>query len=68
LTNPGFLADMRPLLAAAEAARLTNEAIKAAFARVFTRFIALIPGDPWVHSDEMKDRFGVSKEESARDD
>jgi hypothetical protein len=66
LTNPGFLADMRPLLAAAEAARLTEDAIKAVFAKVFTRFVALLPGDPWVHSDEMKERFGITAEESER--
>jgi predicted nucleotidyltransferase component of viral defense system len=59
LNNPGFLADMRPLLAAAEAARLTDDAMKRAFAKVFTQFIVLIPGDPWVRSDEMKKRFAV---------
>src|SRR6202140_2353961 len=36
LNNPGFLADMRPLLAAAEAERLTGDAMKAAFAKVFS--------------------------------
>jgi predicted nucleotidyltransferase component of viral defense system len=64
LNNPGFLADMRPLLAAAEAERLTGDAIKAAFTRVFTRFVALLPGDPWAYSDEMKERFGLPGEES----
>jgi hypothetical protein len=64
LNNPGFLADMRPLLAAAEAELLTEDAIKAAFAKVFTRFVVLLPGDPWVHSDEMKERFGVPGEGS----
>ena len=59
LNNPGFLTDMRPLLAAAEAARLTDDAMKRAFAKVFTQFIVLIPGDPWVRSDEMKKRFAV---------
>jgi predicted nucleotidyltransferase component of viral defense system len=59
LNNPGFLADMRPLLAAAEAERLTDDGMKAAFAKVFTRFIVLIPGDPWVRTDEMKKRFAV---------
>jgi predicted nucleotidyltransferase component of viral defense system len=59
LNNPGFLTDMRPLLAAAEAARLTDDAMKGAFAKVFTQFIVLIPGDPWVRSDEMKKRFAV---------
>jgi predicted nucleotidyltransferase component of viral defense system len=59
LSNPGFLADMRPLLAATEAARLTEDAMKAAFAKVYFRYVALIPGDPWVRSDEMKERFGL---------
>src|SRR6516162_6989047 len=62
LANPGFLTDMRPLLAAAEAERLTDAATKAAFTRVFTRFVARLPGDPWVHTDETKERFGVSKD------
>ncbi len=55
---------MRPLLAAAETERLTDDARMAAFAKVFTRFVALLPGDPWVHSDEMKERFGLPGEES----
>lgn len=59
LNNPGFLADMRPLLAAAEAERLTDDAMKAAFAKVFSRFVTLIPGDPWARSEEMKERFEV---------
>ena len=59
LNNPGFLADMRPLLAAAEAERLTDDAMKAAFAKVFYRFVVLLTGDPWVRSDEMKERFGI---------
>jgi predicted nucleotidyltransferase component of viral defense system len=57
LRNPRFLADMRPLLAAAEAERLTDDAMKAAFAKVFYRYVVLIPGDPWVRSEEMKERF-----------
>jgi predicted nucleotidyltransferase component of viral defense system len=59
LNNPGFLADMRPLLAASEALRLTNDAMKAAFAEVYYRYVVLIPGEPWVRSEEMKERFGV---------
>ena len=65
LNNPGFLADMRPLLAATEAARLTDDAMKAAFAKVFYRYVTLIPGDPWVRSDEMKERFGFSQLDAA---
>jgi len=60
LANPRFLTDMRPLLAAAEAERLTDAATKAAFTSVFCRFVAFLPGDPWVHTDEMKERYGVS--------
>lgn len=68
LKNPGFMADMRPLLAAAEAERLTDDAMRAAFAKVFYRFVVLLPGDPWVHSDEMKERFRISGEESEPDE
>lgn len=46
LNNPGFLADMRPLLAVTETERLTNDTMKAAFTRVFYRVITLLPGDP----------------------
>jgi predicted nucleotidyltransferase component of viral defense system len=60
LNNPGFLADMRPLLAAPEAARLTDDAMRNAFSKVFSQFVMLIPGDPWVRSDEMKERFGIA--------
>jgi hypothetical protein len=59
LRNPRFLADMRPLLAATEAARLTDGAMNAAFGKVFSRYVVRIPGDPWVRSEEMKERFGI---------
>jgi hypothetical protein len=50
------------LLAAAEAERLTGDAINAAFAKVFHRFVTWLPGDPWVRSDEMKERYGIAKD------
>lgn len=59
LVNPGFLADIRPLLTAAEAEQLTDEAMQAAFADVFTRLIAELPGEPWARTAEMAERFGV---------
>jgi hypothetical protein len=59
LNNPGFLADLRPLLAATEAAKLTDGAMKAAFVKVFSRFVTLLPGDPWARSEEMKERFEI---------
>ena len=33
--------------------------MKAAFAKVFYRYVVLIPGDPWARSEEMKERFGI---------
>jgi predicted nucleotidyltransferase component of viral defense system len=56
LRNPGFLADMKPLLAAVEADRLSNEAMLLAFAKVYMRFVTLIPGAPWAQSEVMKER------------
>jgi len=60
LKNPGFLADMRPLLAAEEATNLTEDAMKAAFAEVFQRFVVPLPGDAWARTEEMKERYGVT--------
>lgn len=59
LANPGFLADIRPLLAPSEAERLTNETMKAAFVDVFTGFVAQLPGNPWARTEEMTKRFGL---------
>jgi hypothetical protein len=33
--------------------------MKAAFVKVFSRFVVLIPGDPWARSEEMKERFEI---------
>jgi predicted nucleotidyltransferase component of viral defense system len=56
LANPRFVIDMRPLLPAAEAEKLTEESTK----ELFSEFIERIPGDPWARSDEMKKRFQLS--------
>ncbi|MEQ9450482.1 MAG: nucleotidyl transferase AbiEii/AbiGii toxin family protein [Pseudomonadales bacterium] len=57
LINPGFLADVRPLLTADAAERLTDGAMKSAFAMVFNRLISKIPGRPWARTPEFADRF-----------
>ncbi len=57
--NPSFLKDMRPLLSAAEAAKLDDAATKRSFESVFTEFIVRIPGEPWARTDEMKQRLDV---------
>jgi predicted nucleotidyltransferase component of viral defense system len=59
LANPRFLTDIRPLLPAAQAVLLTDEATQAAFIKVFTQIVDLIPGDPWVRVAEMNKRFGL---------
>jgi predicted nucleotidyltransferase component of viral defense system len=60
LVDPGFLADIRPLLAASEAQRLTKVMIEKSFAGVFSRYISAIAGAPWARSEEMKQRFGLT--------
>lgn len=60
LNNPGFLSDIKPLLSADAADELTDDAVKIAFARVMTDLISSMPGNPWAHSPEMAERFGVS--------
>ncbi len=60
LNGAGFITDMRPLLASMEAERLTDDAVKVAFVKVYSKFVALIPGDPWARSEEMKERFGIT--------
>lgn len=60
LARPGFIADVRPLLAAPEAERLTDKTVNEAFANVFTGFIAHLPGNGWARTEEMIERFGLS--------
>jgi hypothetical protein len=59
LSNPRFLSDIRPLLAAEEAERLTEEAMTAAFEEVFGRLIVGLPGAAWAQSAEMAKHFGL---------
>ena len=57
--KPGFMNDVRPLVSVAEAAKLTDETIKAAFMLVFTHLIVRLPGEPWSQTAEMIERFGI---------
>ena len=59
LATPGFLADMRPLLAAPQAEQLTDKAVNEAFVCVFTGLIAQLPGNAWARTGEMIERFGL---------
>jgi predicted nucleotidyltransferase component of viral defense system len=60
LANPRFLTDMKPLLPAAQAEGLTDISTRAAFVNVFDTVVASIAGDPWVRTEEMKERFGLT--------
>lgn len=57
LNNPGFLADIRPLLMPTESDRITEETMKAAFSNVLTGLVGQLPGNPWVRADEMIEYF-----------
>lgn len=59
LAAPRFLADIRPLLSADQAALLGDESINAAFMDVFETLIGQLAGAPWARTAEMKERFGL---------
>ncbi len=68
LANPRFLADIRPLLPADLAEKLTEETMKTAFADVFTRIVCKLPGKPWARNDEMVERFAIDLVSSGEDE
>jgi predicted nucleotidyltransferase component of viral defense system len=53
LERRGFLADVRPLLAAEEQARFDEAAGKRAFNKVFNNLISRIPGKVWAKTSEL---------------
>jgi hypothetical protein len=61
LRKPGLLTELRPLLAAVEAAGLTEQTAKHTFAKVFSQLIVLLSGDPWAKTEDMKKRFGIEQ-------
>jgi predicted nucleotidyltransferase component of viral defense system len=60
LNSPGFLTDLRPLLAADQAEALTETSVKQAFTKIFSSLIALIPGERWAQTEDMARRFDIS--------
>ena len=59
LVNPRFLRDMRPLLPAAQAEALTEEATADSFRCVFTTLVDRLPGECWKRTPTMKNRFAI---------
>ena len=60
LAQPRLLFDMRPLLPAAQAQAMTEESTAESFRSVFTTLVDRLPGEPWVRTPAMKERFGIS--------
>jgi predicted nucleotidyltransferase component of viral defense system len=60
LANPGFMADVRPLLSAEEAEGFDDAAARAAFEAVFLSFIKCFPGQAWARTEEMAKRFDLA--------
>ena len=59
--RPDLLGDIRALLTPDRADSLDAAAGRAAFLRVFTNVIALIPGDRWARTDELAETMGLSE-------
>jgi predicted nucleotidyltransferase component of viral defense system len=59
LANPRFLTDVKPLLPAEAAERMTKTAIASSFQRVFITLVNRLPGEPWARLPEIKERFGI---------
>lgn len=59
--RPDLLGDIRALLTPDRANSLDAAAGRAAFLRVFTNVIALIPGDRWARTDELAETLGLSE-------
>ena len=65
LARPGFVEDMRPLLAPDAADSLTVEWVRDAFSHVFGRLIEWLPGERWARTEAMAERFGLVLEPGA---
>jgi len=63
LARPSLVADIRPLLRAEEAERLSEERIRQSFLAVFRGLVAIMPGAPWAKTPERLGRLGVARNE-----
>jgi predicted nucleotidyltransferase component of viral defense system len=59
LARGRFMSDVRPLLPAAQAEALTEASTADAFRRVFIELVDRLPGEEWLKTAEMKERFGI---------
>ncbi len=59
MAHPDFLGDIRPLVPAEFAQSLNEVKMKATFKRVLLELISLIPGDDWIQTPDMIERFAL---------
>ena len=59
--RPDLLGDIRAMLNPDRADAIVGDAGRAAFVRVFTEVIALIPGDSWVRTKELARSMGLAE-------
>ena len=59
ITRGDLLMDLRPLLSADLAGRMSDDATDRAVRAIFERLIEQIPGDPWQKTSEAKERLGI---------
>ena len=60
LANPRFPLDVLLLLPAAHAEAFTRETKGEPFRRVFVTLVDTLPGEPWVRTPAMKQKFAIS--------
>ena len=59
LAKGNLLMDLRPLLSANSAERMTDDATGQAVRAIFERLICRMPGEPWAKTPEAKGRLGI---------
>ncbi len=60
LARPSLVTDIRPLLKADEAERLSDESIRLSFVAVFRELVSIMPGPQWAKTAERLERLGLS--------
>ncbi len=60
LAVPRFVTDIRPLLSADEAGKLTDASVRRAFINVFRDLVTIMPGAAWVKTPEWLEKLGLT--------
>jgi predicted nucleotidyltransferase component of viral defense system len=65
LARPTLAADIRPLLRAEVADRLSEQSIRQSFVTIFRDLVAILPGPQWAKTAERLERLGLSPNNGA---